>query len=209
MLPIINVDLDALLANEAPIILELGAAGKKDGRISIDHLNLPGVDIVANLEEGLSFLPDYSVDAIHSNSFLEHIDNLDLLMQEMWRVLKPTGKKHLFVPHFSNPYHYSDYTHKRFFGLYSFEYFSKSNYGFNRKVPQFYNDNSFVTESIKLVFKSPWKYRNKFRKKFGKLINSSKWLQEYYEENLCYVIPCYGIKVVLRPNKPFLHEIRK
>ena len=77
MLPIINVDLDALLANEAPIILELGAAGKKDGRISIDHLNLPGVDIVANLEEGLSFLPDYSVDAIHSNSFLEHIDNLD------------------------------------------------------------------------------------------------------------------------------------
>jgi len=103
MLPIINVDLDALLANEAPIILELGAAGKKDGRISIDHLNLPGVDIVANLEEGLSFLPDYSVDAIHSSSFLEHIDNLDLLMQEMWRVLKPTGKNISLFRYFSQP----------------------------------------------------------------------------------------------------------
>jgi predicted SAM-dependent methyltransferase len=196
-----NIDLQNLLDSGNPIELELGAAGKKNGRISIDHLNLPGVDIVANLEEGLPFFPDNSVDAIYSKSFLEHIDNLGFLMQEIWRVLKPDGKKHLFVPHFSNPYYYSDYTHQRFFGLYTFEYFSNAKYGFTRQVPQFYNDHKFAIENIKLVFKSPWKYRNRFRKNFGKLINSSKWWQEFYEENLCYIIPCYGIEATLTPNK--------
>jgi len=198
---ILNIDLDSSLLSGGPIVVELGAAGKKEGRISIDHLNLPGVDIVANLEEGLPFFPDNSVDEIYSKSFLEHIDNVDLLMREMWRVLKPTGKNRIFVPHFSNPYYYSDYTHRRFFGLYSFEYFSKSQYGFSRKVPQFYNSHNFITEDIRLVFDSPWKYRGKLKNGLGRLVNSSKWFQEFYEENLCYVFPCYGIGAVLRPDK--------
>src|SRR5215211_3969719 len=94
-------------------ILELGCGTtKQQGRIDIDRRQLPGVDIVADLEYGLPFLPENSADAIYSESFLEHIDDFQLLMHEIWRVLKPTGKKHLFVPHFSNPYYYSDYTHR-------------------------------------------------------------------------------------------------
>ena len=44
-------------------------------------------------------------------------------MREITRVLKKNGKANIFVPHFSNPYYYSDYTHKRFLGLYTFYYF--------------------------------------------------------------------------------------
>ena len=160
MEPVFRIDLKDVLKNSSKIILELGSGRKKKpGRILIDKVDMPHIDIITDLELGLVFLPDNCVDEIHSKSLLEHIDNFDLLMKEIWRVLKPSGKKHLYVPHFSNPYYYSDYTHKRFFGLYSFEYFSKRQTRFKRKVPSFYNDYNFITQDISLVFTSPWKSR--------------------------------------------------
>lgn len=32
------------------------------------------------------------------------------------------------------------------------------------------------------------------------------WLMEFYEENLYYIIPCYGLQVTLRPIKDSLNE---
>jgi predicted SAM-dependent methyltransferase len=202
MPPKCKIDLDEVLSRKTPLVLELGCGNKRvEGRINIDRLDLPNVDIVADLDEGLAFFPDNSVDAIHSKSVLEHVDKLDVLMKEIWRVLKPDGKKHLFVPHFSNPYYYSDYTHQRFFGLYTFEYFSKEETRFTRKVPNFYHDFSFRTDEMKLVFMSPWKTRNKIKRFWGKIFNRSTAMQEFYEENLCYMIPCYGIQATLSPVK--------
>lgn len=202
MKPSYKINLEEILKHHGPIILELGSGEKKwSGRICIDKLDMPNVDIVTDLEEGFPFLPDNSVDAIYSKSFLEHIDHFDLLMQEIWRVLKPDGRKYLYVPHFSNPYYYSDYTHKRFFGLYTFEYFSHHQTRFKRKVPSFYQDYGFVTEEIALVFTSPWKGRKLFKRLFQKFINLHPWLMEFYEENLCYLIPCYALQVTLRPIK--------
>lgn len=197
-----NIDLESVLSGEQPVVLELGCGPRqKDDRIGIDRLNLPGVDIVADLEAGLPFLPDNSVDAIHSKSFLEHVDNLELLMREIARVLKPGGKKHLFVPHFSNPYYYSDYTHQRFFGLYSFQYFSNSQTRFHRRVPNFYHDFGFKVVELDLVFTSPWRMRKVVKKVAQKLFNLSPWWQELYEENFCYLVPCYGIRATLEPEK--------
>lgn len=202
MKPEFRIDLDNLISSGLPIELDLGCGMVKNpGRISVDRLAMAHVDIVADLEDGLPFLPDNSVDAVHSRSLLEHVGNLDGLMHEIWRILKPNGRKYLFVPHFSNPYYYSDYTHQRFFGLYSFEYFSKSKGRFTRTVPNFYQDYAFVTEEIQLVFDSPWPYRKLFKRALGKVFNASVWLQELYEENLCYLLPCYGIKATLRPEK--------
>lgn len=195
-------DIAALLQRPGPLEIELGCGPKPaPGRIGIDRLDLPGVDIVADLEQGLPFFPDNSVDAVHSRSFLEHVDNLDLLMREIWRVLKPTGRKHLFVPHFSNPYYYSDYTHQRFFGLYSFEYFSTTQTRYRRKVPNFYHDFGFHTESLVLEFTSPWGSRRVGKRLAGRIFNLSRWFQELYEENYCYLVPCYGVRAVLRPEK--------
>lgn len=207
MKPIFRFDLGEALQNSSPIILELGSGVQKTpGRICIDKLDMPHIDITADLEEGLPFFPDNSVDAIYSESFLEHVDNLDILMKDIWRILKPTGKKVLFVPHFSNPYYYSDYTHKKFFGLYTFEYFSSKQMKFKRKVPSFYHEYGFITEDLALVFYSPWKGRSLVKRVFQKLFNLNAWLMEFYEENLCYLIPCYGLQVTLRPVKTFMQD---
>src|SRR3989339_303744 len=108
-----KINIKQRISNNETIILEVGAGNKKiPGRINIDRINLPTVDIVADLEHGLGFIPDHCVDEIHCTSFLEHIGNFSALMLEFYRVLKKDAEMFIFVPHFSNPYFYSDYTHK-------------------------------------------------------------------------------------------------
>ena len=71
MVPNIKIDLDKIVRDKRLLVVELGSGKKKKhGRITIDKVNVPGVDIVADLEEGLSFLPDESVDEIHCRSLI-------------------------------------------------------------------------------------------------------------------------------------------
>ena len=87
MVPSIRIDLEQVINDDDPVIVDLGCGKKtKQGRIGVDKLDLPNVDIVADLEEGLSFLPDNSVDQIHSRSVLPHIENFENLMREIVRV---------------------------------------------------------------------------------------------------------------------------
>jgi len=197
MEPLVKIDLDKVIKSNALVIIELGCGQKKkQGRITVDKLDLPNVDIVADLEDGLSFLPDNSVDQIHSRSVFAHIENFESLMREIVRVLKKGGTAHIFVPHFSNPYYYSDYTHTTFFGLYTFYYFVDTKHQLKRKIPNFYTDIRINILSQQLVFTSPFWFRRQIKKLAGLLFNCHRSLQEFYEENLCYIFPCYGIEVV-------------
>ena len=87
------------------IVIELGCGPNKvDGVIGVDKFWDENVDIVADFENGLPFLPDNSVDELFSRHVLEHIENLELLIKEIYRVLKPGGIHRVIVPHFSNPH---------------------------------------------------------------------------------------------------------
>jgi hypothetical protein len=80
---IIRVNLTEIIASGRRVCLELGCgAKKKQGCISVDKADLSGVDIGADLEQGLPFFPDCCADEIHCTSVLEHIDNFELLMRE-------------------------------------------------------------------------------------------------------------------------------
>lgn len=202
MEPLIKIDIDEAINCGKPVVVELGCGRKKkQDRIGIDLADLPGVDIVADIEQGLCFLPDKSVDEIHSRSVLEHIENFEGLMKEMVRVLKPDGTAHIYVPHFSSPYFYSDYTHRRPFGLYTFNYFVDAEHQPARKVPDYYTDVRIRILSLKLKFRSTFKLLNPLRKIWGRFINLHPGLQRFYEENLCYILPCHGIEVVFKPEQ--------
>ncbi|HEY8711017.1 MAG TPA: methyltransferase domain-containing protein [Burkholderiaceae bacterium] len=196
MQPVLKLDLAARLRSGEPVVLELGCGPHKTpGRLGIDRIDLPGVDIVTNIDEGLGFLPDGSVDAIYSESFFEHVSNLEHLVSEVVRVLKPNGYNWLFVPHFSNPYYYSDYTHKNFFGLYTLRYFCADEHQLKRKVPNFYSGTRIRVVSQRMIFSSTFKGLRFLKKVFQKLVNLNTWTQEFYEENLCYLVPCYGMEI--------------
>lgn len=179
-------------------ILELGCglSRKFKDSITIDIVDLHTVDIITDIEKGLLFIPDNSIDEIHSYHFLEHLENFEFLMKEIYRVLKVGGKKIGTVPHFSNPHFYSDYTHKSFFGLYTFFYMSKSS-ELTRKVPTFYNDLDFKVIDIRFNFHSAFIFRHYLRKIYSRLFNLNYYVKEYYEENLCYLFPANEISFVL------------
>lgn len=184
------------LSKNGKIVIDLGCGpNKKPETLGLDILPLPGVDFVANLENGLPFIPDNSVDEYVTAHFLEHVDNFELLMAEIHRTLKPNGIVKIIVPHFSNPYYYSDYTHKRFFGLYTFDYFSDGNNGFRRKVPVYNSSFQFKVNSRKLFFKSPYIFFINLIKKhiYNRLFNSGKYMQALYEDSFSSCIPCYEL----------------
>jgi len=200
MSPSLKIDLDKLIQSHKYLSIELGCGQKRiEGRVTIDKIDQPHVDIVADIEDGLPFLPDNSVDEIHCRSVLEHINNFEDLLREIVRVLKKDGKAYVFVPHFSNPYYYSDYTHKRFFGLYSFYYFVEPQYQLKRKVPCFYTDIRINIISQKLVFRSPFFFSKIIKKLVGFIINTHRSVMEFYELHLCYIFPCHGIEIVFTP----------
>ncbi|MGE5297472.1 MAG: class I SAM-dependent methyltransferase [Solirubrobacterales bacterium] len=194
------MDLERTLRSGERVVIDLGCGQKKKpGRIGVDRVDLPEVDIVADLEAGLPFLPDHCIDEIHCRSVLEHIENFDHVFREMIRVLKDDGRAFIFVPHFSNPYYYSDYTHRRPFGLYTFHYFVEPARQLRRKVPSFYSDIRVEILSQRLKFRSPFRVLHLPRKLFGAFVNFHPLLQELYEACLCSVVPCDGVDTVLRP----------
>jgi SAM-dependent methyltransferase len=193
--------LDRIRSSEK-VVIELGCGEKKRaGAIGFDRLPLTGVDYVADLEAGLDFLSPNSVDEFHSKHVLEHIENFEPLMRGIHRALKPGGIKVAVVPHFSNPYYYSDYTHKRFFGLYTFDYLAERDPRYRRRVPEFYADFKFRVLSRKLRFRSPFWLRDKLRSVEKRIFNLNSYMQELYEESLCYWFPCHELEFVLTPVK--------
>jgi hypothetical protein len=118
------------------------------------------------------------------------------MMCEMVRVLKKGGKVIVEVPHFSNPYYYSDPTHKRFFGFYSFYYFVESKNQLRRTVPDYYFPVKIRILSQKIIFDSPFLLGKIVKRLWQIIFNLGSIVQEFYEENLCYIFPCSSIEVV-------------
>lgn len=80
--------------------LHVGSGGHYlDGWINVDLDPAPPVDAAANLGEAIPFR-DASLDYIHSEDFLEHIDLAagKRFLAEAFRVLKPGGVMRLLTP---------------------------------------------------------------------------------------------------------------
>ena len=188
------------LAERQYVTLELGCGNKKRtaDSIGIDLLDYECVDIVGDVYEILRALPDGVIDEVYSSHFVEHVPDIPMLLVELARTLKKNGRLVIIVPHFSNPYFYSDITHKAFFGLYSMNYFSKDTY-FYRKVPTYQRELNFSLKEVRLEFKSlrPFYIRHAFKKTIEVVVNLNAYTKELYEEMFCYLLPCYEIRYEL------------
>ena len=134
----------AAMSAASPSVLELGCGSRRRHAhaITVDALDYPDVDVVGDVYDVLARMPDGSVDAVYSYHFVEHLPDLARFIAGLRRVVRHGGRVLTVVPHFSNPYFYSDYTHHNHFGLYTFAYFSKTRYEGNLdfSVPEFTAD---------------------------------------------------------------------
>ena len=198
------IDVNNIIKNmgnsPSPVVLDIGCGPRKKdiASIGIDVLQFPGVDIVGDVHEVLALLPDGSVDRIYSSHFMEHLIELGALIRELERVLKPGGELRVIVPHFSNPYFYSDPTHKTPFGLYTFCYFAECDL-FSRKVPSYGHKAVLKLEKVSLLFKSspPFYVRYGFKRVAQWFVNLFTYNQEFYEDMLTGIIFCYEIDFLL------------
>ena len=200
---IVNPDVKRDLESRSPLKLELGSGGEgRKGFYALDHLELDGVDIVADLNKPLDLLPDESVDYIYSRHTLEHIHEFLPLMRELYRVTKKNGTIEIIVPHFSNVYGYSDPTHVRLFGLYSMYYFvSSENQPEKRKVPAFYTDIRFIIKSIKIEFYKLGTIDMIFAPLFTKIVNRNLFMQDFYERRLSSFFHAWQIRFIMKADK--------
>ena len=188
------------LAGRHDLKLELGCGQTKRGPdwVGVDVLDTPAVDVVGDVFDVLRTLDDDSVAEVYSSHLFEHIEDLSALVTELERVLTVGGRLHVIVPHFSNAYFYSDPTHRRPFGLYTFSYFAEDQL-LRRRVPTYAHVPRLRLESARLNFRSASEFRSRYRVKaaLGRLVNSTVWLQEFYEENLVGILPCYELEFEL------------
>jgi len=180
------------------IILDLGCGPLKKQKdwIGIDILDAEGVDIVGDIYEVIKAFPDNSVDEVHAYHFFEHISDVAALLIDLRRILKQTGFIEVVVPHFSNAYFYSDYTHKSFFGLYSFSYMVKDAL-LKRKVPNYNINTGLQLKTVFLRFKSPFVINRPFRKLWQLIFNANIFMKEWYEDSWSSSFPCYEVQFIL------------
>ena len=199
---ILNSEVSQCLEAGQGLRLNLGSGERRlPGFYNLDCVASTGPDILADLNAPLDALPDNSVDEIHARHTLEHVDRLLPLLEELHRVTRPSGRIEVIVPHFSNPYGYSDPTHVRFFGLYSFFYFSAPADQPRHKVPSFYSTARFQVESVRFTLLRQSLVEKVFRAVLQPLANIGIGWLDWYERRLCRLLPVDNIRYVLRPVK--------
>lgn len=157
--------------------LDIGCGNyKKEGYIGVDIIKLPRVDIVCDIQKGLPMIESNSVEEIYCSHVLEHILNLEDVMREFHRVLKPDGKLIIRVPHCLSPSAFGDITHCRFFTYETFKSYDASH------TKSYYHNFHFKFISSRMQLDRNWHSDNIFHRFIEWLINfkqrrGEKWLK--------------------------------
>lgn len=184
------------------VVIELGCGPRKRyaDSIGVDVIDSDAVDLLGDAVEVQRAFPEGSARLVTSSHFLEHVRDPGAMLDEMSRLLAPGGEIEIIVPHFANPYYHSDPTHVSGvgFGLYTMSYYARDPH-FRRQVPDYVRRNHLILKRVDLRFKSsvPFYGRHAIRRTIGPLFNCCRYMQELWEENFCYLFPCYEIRYVL------------
>ena len=174
-------------------VLDLGSGGSKQpGSIGIDRLDIPGVDVVHDLEVFPYPFADNEFDRIVSYNCLEHIKDLLGLMNEVYRILKPGGIFHFEVPHFSSVDMYTDPTHQHFFSYRSMDYFAGQS---NLRDFKYLTSVDFEIVRRHITF---WGSKKVFDAPQEYLFNR---VPHFYERKLAWIFPGHQLVFELRSRK--------
>ena len=111
-----NGNIAELIAEKSGIFLDIGCgANRQPGWVGMDIRDLPGVDIVQDVEEYPWPIPDESVKTALASHLVEHINPAKFgfinFMNEVWRVMQVGGEFLIALPHGSSQGYIQDPTH--------------------------------------------------------------------------------------------------
>jgi SAM-dependent methyltransferase len=123
-------DLVEVAGEGPPRVVDVGCGGVKQvpEAVGVDRVALPGVDVVADLEQALP-LETASFDHAFAVHVLEHVSDLVGLMGELHRVLAAGGVLHVLCPRWTHPNAWRDPTHVRGIDAGLFRWFAEDRPG--------------------------------------------------------------------------------
>jgi SAM-dependent methyltransferase len=170
-------------------VLNLGSGRKKKrDAINVDVVPDTHPDVVVDLNVMPWPLPNGHFDRVLLYDVIEHLDNIVAVMEEIHRICRHNAVIEITVPHFSCSNAFTDPTHRHYFGLFSFHYFTGEN-----ELP-FYSTSKFRRRSNRLFFfpsllnKFVWRFANRF--------------PGYYERRWAWVFPAWFLRFELEVLKP-------
>jgi len=138
-----------------PLVSAYTAIDKNDILIDILEKKYPDIKFISQFIPPLSMIPDNTFDTVVSFQVIEHIENDDLYVKEIYRVLKPGGKALISTVNKKyslsrNPWHVREYFAAGLKQLMT-KYFStidaKGIHG-NEKVMAYYEENKASVKRI-------------------------------------------------------------
>ena len=180
-------------------VLDVGPGVRKyPGSIGIDRLKLSTVDIVHNIEEIPWPIEDNTFDLVFCSHVLEHVRNLEGVMKEIYRILKPSGVVDITCPHFSNRTAFTDPTHVRFIGFCTFDFFCQGSYSerWSNFVKYYDTDFIMLEQKFHFVRRRP-PQRLKFLKLFDPFVNAFPIV---YERFFAFIFP--STELIFKLQKP-------
>jgi len=144
-------------------VLQLGSGRKYDPvAVNVDVIATTNPDIVHNLDVRPWPLPNDHFTEVRAYDVIEHLDNVVAAMEEIHRVCRGGAVVKITVPHYSCCNAFTDITHRHYFSVRSFDYFTGNNeFGF-------YTDHRFSKARAEIIFlpsllnKVVWRLASRF-----------------------------------------------
>ncbi len=155
--------------------LDAGCGARKlPGAVGMDRLPLAGVAIVHDFDQTPWPIESNSFDLVFMNHSLEHAHDVVAAMNEVHRVLKPTGRVVIQVPYFRSVDAYGDPTHQHFFTSQTLDYFSEGSDLFKYA----YSERMFIKRGFWYGWPHP--SRNPLKRYIKSLITRRQGLYDQY-----------------------------
>jgi len=94
------------------------------GAVNVDVRAGVGADVVHDLNQRPWPFPDNRFAAVIATHVIEHLHDTVAVMEEIHRVCRHGATVKIVTPHFSSPSAFTDPSHCRYFGYYSFHFFT-------------------------------------------------------------------------------------
>ena len=165
----------------------------KRGWVNLDSADLPGVDVVHDLDVLPLPFPDSEFTHILCQSVVEHTEYIPLL-KELHRILEKGGTIKVQVPHFTSATNFIDPTHRRMFSVRTFQFFVKDS---SYSIRAYYFDFQFASiQNMRIVFEKKGLFF--YNRIIERIVNSSPTMQHFYEDSfLSRLFPAFNIVLTL------------
>jgi len=173
------------MTDPAKNILDVGCGKNKyPGSIGLDYNPRTGADVIHDLTDIPYPFADNEFDMVVARHVVEHLPDVVVFVEEIFRITKPGGTIEFVTPHYTNPDWNCDPTHKNHFSSYSFNTFHAEKRHF-----EFYSNIDLRPRRRYVTVLNLWKtFGLEFLINIDHRFPRLRFFRKFWETYLCYML---------------------